>query len=533
MARATRATRVPLMRTHIILFLALALFPTLVSAHAIPIDSTPASSAMLEAMPREVAITFSERPDELASFIQVRGPRGNTVSEETARISPQDPKELIVAVPKADEGTYTVSWGVVSADDGHFSKGSFFFHVGSSTIATTTASADLQVVQIGAPPEIFAMTIELLGNGLLWGLLILSVLLRRTVGELKSSERLWLQKRRSFLVYIAASFAIVGGISQLLLKSFELSQLREISTHHAMSLYVQTNAGISGVTRILAIVLLVLVYHRARATLFANTRLTLTELLLFLTLGVFALARASISHATANPFFPTFSVLINFFHLIEKDTWAGIVLILLLVSLSARALQLLPDLIPKAFKLLGLLLLGISVSASYIVWLHLKHFGNLFSTSWGTACITLGVFAFLLLISRTANSLLVVYRKQWLMSRLTLLLGVETIFALIVLYVSSLVIITSPPKSLPPDYRMQWDEGVSISLERAPYEDGMLKLTTSSALPPSAAVGSLTSSEEGVAVPLVQRSTYSYVFPDTVIPNEEMYLTITSPTLHG
>ena len=46
------------------------------------------------------------------------------------RVDAEDPRVYHVSVKDAGAGTYTVSWEVISADDGHFAKGAYVFSVG-------------------------------------------------------------------------------------------------------------------------------------------------------------------------------------------------------------------------------------------------------------------------------------------------------------------------------------------------------------------------------------------------------------------
>src|SRR5690606_34767592 len=115
----------------------------------------------------------------------------------------------------------------------------------------------------------------------------------------------------------------------------------------------------------------------------------------------------------------------------------------------------------------------ISISAVYIAWLHLKHFDNLFSTTWGVVFIQLLIVAALLVIIR-------VYHVVTASTRfLPFTLGAELAASLLVVYFSSAIIIPSPPLLEPatPVYTAE-DQGVTLTLSRYVHEDGMLLLTT-------------------------------------------------------
>ena len=66
--------------------------------------------------------------------------------------------------------------------------------------------------------------------------------------------------------------------------------------------------------------------------------------------------------ATANPFHPHLSVAVNFFHVIEKDIWAGLSFVLLLLLLHPRMRGVCAAILPRASVMLGRFDTGGSIS---------------------------------------------------------------------------------------------------------------------------------------------------------------------------
>jgi copper transport protein len=113
-------------------------------AHALLRESDPAAGSSLEKAPDRVVLTFTERPEEGLSGIQVLDTGGTPVQRgESAPVSGA-PLQLAVGLGDLADGTYTVSWRVVSKDDGHVTAGSFAFGIGvpapGATPATQAAS---------------------------------------------------------------------------------------------------------------------------------------------------------------------------------------------------------------------------------------------------------------------------------------------------------------------------------------------------------------------------------------------------------
>ena len=151
--------------------------------------------------------------------------------------------------------------------------------------------------------------------------------------------------------------------------------------------------------------------------------------LLALSIGL----RAYISHAAAQHFWPLTSVAINAFHLLSKELWVAAVL-LGVVSLYGRkhSLHAVHRIVLWAFAVGG-------VTGCYIIWLHLKGFENVLVTLWGERFAMLTALALLMLGVRLV---------QWFTTHdARMLLCTELMLGVVVLYMTSLLIITTPPLS--------------------------------------------------------------------------------------
>jgi copper transport protein len=103
---------------------------TAAPAHAVLRSSDPADGASLDRAPRQVTLTFTERPEPRLSTVQVLDADGRPVQAGKAGPVPGQPFQLQVPLGALPDGTYTVAWRTVSRDDGHVSGGSFAFGVG-------------------------------------------------------------------------------------------------------------------------------------------------------------------------------------------------------------------------------------------------------------------------------------------------------------------------------------------------------------------------------------------------------------------
>jgi putative copper export protein/methionine-rich copper-binding protein CopC len=105
--------------------------------HALPVTYSPAPNSIInknETMPSKITISFSERPDPKASYIQVLDSNNQRVDNNDFKVTGQQhgrEAEVTLHVNKLTDGVYTVSWLTLSADDGHIAKGSYVFGIGN------------------------------------------------------------------------------------------------------------------------------------------------------------------------------------------------------------------------------------------------------------------------------------------------------------------------------------------------------------------------------------------------------------------
>jgi methionine-rich copper-binding protein CopC len=505
--------------------------PIIASAHALPVSSQPASSQVLDAAPKTVRITFSEHADPAASQVIVTGPRGATVSTASARTDPADTHTLIVPMRADGDGAYLVSWSVVSADDGHFTKGGYPFAVGSGeSLLSATTTQGVEIVELSTTPEALASGVELLGHGFLWAVLVLFAFGMRPLLRARSfeDERKAVGRVVAWITAAATSFALSGGLAQILVKTDQLASLQSLSFAQALHTYAGTDAGSATLWRMAAAALFAALFFFGQRAILAASKFTLYEWGMFLGLIVFAFMRAKISHATSNPFHPDLSILVNFFHVIEKDIWAGITGTLLLVCALPRLRRFAAALVPRAFRMLALDFGAVGVTASYIVWLHLKTFDNLFTTQWGAVFLELFAAAIVLVAMRAYHVWSARFRPALFQGALPLTLAVEFAFATLVVYCSSLVIITSPPLSAPPSAHFSAvDQGARIELSRDPYQDGALLLSVSAKDAAEPVVVLTKESGEAVSVALTKKFDGGYTFPLSFIGTEPETMQIT------
>jgi copper transport protein len=177
-------------------------------AHALLSESDPAAGASLDQAPGRVVLTFTERPEPGLSSIQVLDTGGKAVQQGEAAPVDGEPLRFAVGLGDLADGTYTVSWRVVSKDDGHLTAGSFAFGVG---VAAPAATPQAEAAPQGETPSpSFPATAARLA--LYTGL---TVLLGGAVTGLAVFGRS-LPSGARVLLAAAAALTVAGGITRFL-----------------------------------------------------------------------------------------------------------------------------------------------------------------------------------------------------------------------------------------------------------------------------------------------------------------------------
>ncbi|HKQ03416.1 MAG TPA: CopD family protein, partial [Actinomycetes bacterium] len=162
----------------------------------------------LDQAARRVVLTFTERPEPGLSSIQVLDTGGQPIQQGDGTPVEGEPLEFAVGLGDLADGTYTVSWRVVSKDDGHVTAGSFAFGVG---VPAPTATPQAQAAPQGATqsPSAAATAARLAlyaGLTLLVGVAVTGLAVTGRV--LPSGARV--------LLAVAAALAVAGGVARFL-----------------------------------------------------------------------------------------------------------------------------------------------------------------------------------------------------------------------------------------------------------------------------------------------------------------------------
>ena len=86
---------------------ALALWPATALGHAVLVKSVPAQRAALVEPPPRIELWFNERLEPAYSKASVTNESGTQVDLRDGKVSPEDPRRLLLSLPTLTPGRYT------------------------------------------------------------------------------------------------------------------------------------------------------------------------------------------------------------------------------------------------------------------------------------------------------------------------------------------------------------------------------------------------------------------------------------------
>ncbi len=151
-----------------------------VSAHAQFVSSIPRPFDIWTYSPATVTVTLSEAVQPGSASIFATNLTNARVDRGPTAISPTDPATFSVAVPGIGPSVYTVTWSAVSADDGHFSAGTFYFIVRNrdgSLPGPFPQGSGAAPPEPVSPLEVALRALDFLGFSMAFGTLMFVVLI--------------------------------------------------------------------------------------------------------------------------------------------------------------------------------------------------------------------------------------------------------------------------------------------------------------------------------------------------------------------
>ncbi len=160
------------------------------SAHAVITRSDPADVSVLKTVPKQVTLTFNETVSLVGGSLRVLSPKSLRVDRGTVEHAGGKTNTARVRLAgKLPEGTYTVSWRVVSSDS-HPISGAFTFSIGRPSTTAAPAPAESRAETATSRPYGFFRYVAYGGLALLIGVVLFALVCWPAGANLRPLRRL-------------------------------------------------------------------------------------------------------------------------------------------------------------------------------------------------------------------------------------------------------------------------------------------------------------------------------------------------------
>ncbi|GAA4695691.1 copper resistance protein CopC [Nocardioides nanhaiensis] len=203
-ARRALATTLALVAGVVALLTLLTVAAGPASAHATLIGTDPAEGEVLPTAPEQVTFTFDEAVSLTSDAVAMFDAAGESVEVEASGSG----EELVAVLPDLEDGTYVVTYRVVSAD-GHPIAGSLSFSVGAPSETVVAPGVDLDA----SPPTSTSVALGVVSGLAYLGLLLAAGLVLFTT-RLLGSVRLpaTASGRLAGVLRLATAVAVVAWV---------------------------------------------------------------------------------------------------------------------------------------------------------------------------------------------------------------------------------------------------------------------------------------------------------------------------------
>jgi copper transport protein len=419
-----------------------------VAAHADLVWSDPADGGVYsDGVLSQISLQFDETLEPRFSNIEVYDSRLKRVDLGELQVDINDPHLIRKALDVLSKGDYTVLWNVVSTADGHATTGLFQFRVGEGegspfppAISTESNSDNLQVA-LEVVIRWFLLVSALVAFGALF--FIPGVLHSNSRYMVGTSFETAISEKTSRLASVAVILWLATNCAFLFWQSVSVSHrsLGEAIGSGVPLTLLQTRLGlIWSLRQIVAVGLLMLCW-----------RVPVGRFKIKIILAAIMLATISLtSHGAANALWPTFAVLLDWFHLLANATWLGGLVTLALVFIpiwrrSSRETEELFEVVRRFSKVAVIAIVIAATTGVYAATLHFLEPVDIMGTSYGRILLLKLVLVGVVLSIGLANQRAVRHKSGKLVSGVT---REFVVGGLILLATAALTALPTPPPQI-------------------------------------------------------------------------------------
>jgi copper transport protein len=383
----TRRLRIVLPLTAVVGALVL---PASALAHAVLIRTVPEASVILDAPPKQLALTYSEPVEPRFAIVSVTDDAGRQQTAGPPRRSPANADTLLIPLKRTHEGWYLVYWRAISVD-GHPVRGAFTFAVGPNAGPAPQFPVPSTSESVATPRLVIARWVVFLAVMGAIGLLALRLAIARPVVRLVR----WTSLRRVSIAFcIASAIGLVAIPVYLLLATADFALRSVFAIGALVPLFHVSAFGRGYLDLELCFALFV------GAGLLAlwvdrpdRERRSVAELVAFTGAGLAAAATLLVPGASGHPAQTSprgFSLLFDLVHLASGSLWLGGLIGLLVLWWSlpvASRLAGLVVVVPRFSNVALVSVIALIASGTAAALLHIPTIASLWQTSYGQALL--------------------------------------------------------------------------------------------------------------------------------------------------
>jgi copper transport protein len=410
-------------RSSIVVALLLALLITFLipadraSGHAYLDQSNPDAGDIVEEVPEEIRLWFTEPLEPDHSFIVLYDATGSEIDDVESRIDPDDQFQMYMPLPDdLPNGTYTVQWRNISAADGHSQSGFFAFTIGSRDDMTEPV-APSEDVTTGDPGLIepiskwlsFIGITTAVGTVFAWLWVIRPTMLDHSQSVLQVARR-----RARALALIGLGVAVLGSVLALVAQTMIVTL--GFSIADITDTLFGTQYGLFWGLRMIQFLMLGAILYSG--ALWRQSRVRRTG---WLALGIAVLALLPFSmssHAAAVTIGTNVAIINDWLHLAATAVWiGGLIALMGAAILPTRHLEpeerqsVYGDLIPRFSTLAITSVVILTLSGIYSAWLQVGSISAMQETAYGR---TLGLKLLLTILLLVLGGLNLIVVGPWM-----------------------------------------------------------------------------------------------------------------------
>jgi copper transport protein len=417
---------------------------------------------------------FSEEIDPRFSQLTLLDAAGKALADVEFTLAPGDLLQLRARLPALGEGAYVIAWRVLSAVDGHITKGVYPLHVGQSGANCFDAPLPGQIEDVPVPwGRVFISWVNFISIIALAGAFFFQArVIEPSLRAAAFPKELWASvttRRLTLLLYVSWGLFVLTALAQLAAQAMSIGEAsldQAIQSGLLSQILWQTRFGQIWLVR-MGLALL------AGILLFTRWREGPAGLWALLVLSFFILLAISLSsHSAALTEDRYVAIFVDWLHLSAAALWIGGLLQLIGVAVpalrlipGARRVRLIAQIAPRFSNWALASVILLILTGVYSAWRQVASLEVLFLTTYGRALaikhvlllFTIGVAAvhFLHIVPRIKQSAeligqATIERVTELTKRFRRLIGAEvTIVAGVIFFAGVLTLV--PPTSSPPE----------------------------------------------------------------------------------